>query len=97
MQGVIISQVARRYDVNANLLFKCHHDPLFCSAAQFDPYEFTVLPVEVSGTLPVVALERTCSEVHGKIKIVMANEYQLEITGDYDIDKIVCLACGLAT
>ena len=95
--GISVSQVARRYDVNANLVFKWLHDPRFCSAAQPDPDELTFLPVEVSGSLPGVAPERTCSEDLGKIKIGMANGYQLEISGDYDVEKIVRLARGLAT
>ena len=37
----------------------------------------------------MVALERTSSEVQGTIKIGMANGYQLEISRDYDVDKIV--------
>ena len=87
--GISVYQAARRYDVNVNLVFKWLHDPRFCSAAQLDPYELTFVPVEVSGTLPVVASERTSSEVQGTIKIGMANGYQLEISGDYDVDKIV--------
>jgi len=95
--GVSVSRVARRYDVNANLIFKWLRDPRFCSTDQPDPIEPTFLSVEVSGTLPVVAPERACSEVPYKIKIVLANGHHLELSGDYDVDTIVHLARGLAT
>ncbi len=95
--GVSVSQVARRYDVNANLIFKWLRDPRFCSTDQPNPDGPSFLPVEVSGTLPVVAPERACSEVPGKIKIALANGHQLEISGDYDVTVIVRLARGLLT
>lgn len=95
--GVSVSQVARRYDVNAKLIFKWLRDPRFCSADQSGPVEPTFLPVEVSGAMPVVAPERVCSEVPYKIKIVLASGHHLELSGEYDVDIIVCLARGLAT
>jgi transposase len=97
VSGISVSQVARRYDVNANLIFKWLRDPRFCLADQPDPIEPTFLPVKVSGTLPVVTPERVQSAVPDKIKIALANGHHLEISGDYDVDAIVRLARGLAT
>ncbi len=44
--GVSVSQVARRYDVNANLLFKWLRDPRFTAATVEEPAA-SFLPVEV--------------------------------------------------
>ena len=50
--GVSVSQVARRYDVNANMVFKWLRDPRF-NALEGAAASF--LPVEViSGTVPPV-------------------------------------------
>ena len=46
--GVSVSQVARRYDVNANLVFKWVRDPRFCGTNDIVPITPTFLPVEVS-------------------------------------------------
>jgi transposase len=52
--GVSVSQVARRYDVNTNLIFIWLRDPRFCSTGQADPDEPKFLPVEVSGTVDLM-------------------------------------------
>ncbi len=49
--GVSVSQVARRYDVNANLVFKSLRDPRFKAAEGEDPAA-TFLPVEVVAAPP---------------------------------------------
>lgn len=95
--GISVSQVARRYDVNANLVFKWVRDPRFCPTVSSEPIEPTFLPVEVSQSAPLLAPERTCSEVPGTIKISLANGHCLEISGDYYPDVVVRLARGLAT
>ena len=46
MPGVSVSQVARRYDINANLVFKWRCDPRFQAAADEDALA-SFLPVEV--------------------------------------------------
>jgi hypothetical protein len=43
--GVSVSQVARRYDVNANLVFAWLRDPRFADAAASDVARF--LPVDI--------------------------------------------------
>lgn len=94
--GTSVLQVARRYDVNANLVYKWVRDPRFCAAPNVVPADMTFLPVEVSRNIPLVAPERFCSEGPGTIKVSLANGHQLEIGGDYDPDVVMRLALGLA-
>ena len=94
--GVSVSQVARRYDVNANLVFKWSHDPRFCGPNDRVPVAPTFLPVEVSQNTSLPEAERICSGRPGKINIDLANGTHLEISGDYDLDVILRLAHGLA-
>ncbi len=91
--GTSVSEVARRYDVNANLVFKWLRDPRFNVGAD-DP---VFLPVEVSIDAPSIEPEPACPEVQGKIAISLANGHRLDISGDFDPDAIVCLARGLST
>ena len=51
--GVSVSQVARRYDVNANLVFKWLRDPRFNRPAEDGPAG-PFLPVEVIGSQAVI-------------------------------------------
>ncbi|MBT4083773.1 MAG: transposase [Gammaproteobacteria bacterium] len=95
--GVSVSQVARRYDVNANLVFTWGRDPRFCGTNDIVPVDPTFLPVEVSPNTSLSEPERTCSERLGKVKIGLANGNHLEISGHYDLDVILRLAHGLAT
>jgi len=96
MPGVSVSQVARRYDVNANLVFKWVRDPRFCGTNDIVPVGPTFLPVKVSQNTSLSEPERICSEGLGKVKIGLANGNHLEISGDYDLDVILRLARGLA-
>ena len=95
--GVSVSQVARRYDVNANLVFTWGRDPRFCGANDIVPVAPTFLPVEVSQNTPLSEPKLICSGGLGKVKIGLANGNHLEISGDYDLDVILRLAQGLAT
>ncbi len=68
--GVSVSRVARRYDVNANLVFKWLRDPRFRPAdedmAQFLPVEVLSEPVA-----PIIKPEIS----NGKIEIELSNGY----------------------
>ena len=94
--GVSVPQVAHRYDVNANLIFKWVRDPRYCHDVDNESEALSFLPVEVSqNTLPVEAVQ-DCSEVPGLIKISLANGHRLEISGDFDSDTVVRLVRGLS-
>ncbi|PCI39963.1 MAG: hypothetical protein COB46_07655 [Rhodospirillaceae bacterium] len=64
--GVSVSQVARRYDVNANLVFKWSRDPRFCGPNDSVPVAPAFLPVEVSQNTPRPEPERICSGEAGQ-------------------------------
>ena len=85
--GVSVSQVARRYDVNANLVFKWLRDPRFGGVAQGSRF----LPVEFSPP----DLEQGRCEPAGKIGISLANGHRLEIVGGFDPACVVRLVRGL--
>lgn len=70
---VSVSQVARRYDVNANLVFKWLHDP------RFQPSEedaVTFLPVEILPEPAARAATPVASD--GQIEITLPNGYRVK-------------------
>ena len=93
--GVSVSQVARRYDVNANLVFKWLRDPRFASdeAATEDAARF--LPVEIvreSGDE-----RRAVARAENRIEIALAGGHSLRISGGYDPDALARLIRGLTS
>ncbi len=89
--GVSVSRVARRYDVNANLVFKWLRDPRF-SPADEDVAEF--LPVEV---LPEPVAPIIESEIStGKIEIQLSNGHRLIVSGAFDPVAVARLLRGLS-
>jgi transposase len=94
--GVSVPQVARRYDVNANLIFKWVRDPRYCSAVDHEPENMNFLPVEVQqNSLPVESVQKR-PDAPGSIKISLASGHHLEISGIFDTDTIVRLVRGLS-
>lgn len=95
--GDSVSQVARRHDVNANLVFKWLRDPRFRPTAVED-CAASFLPVEVVGapsatdppTLEGQALD-------GKIEITLSNGHRLTLSGGFDPDLVVGLVRGLSS
>jgi transposase len=102
--GVSVSQVARRYDVNANLVFTWLRDARFASAdaapevAGAEPSDF--LPVEIitparsSDAAP--AIEPTLGTAPGTIQIDIAGGHRLRISGAYDPEALARLIRGLS-
>ena len=107
--GVSVAQVARRYAVNANLIFKWLRD------ARYAPSEVEVavgsesagepaspvrfLPVELVGVpgSPDAATSGTAGVIEaGVIKIELASGHRLRITGTYDPDALARLLRGLS-
>ena len=94
--GVSVPQVAQRYDVNANMIFKWVRDPRYGSTIDNEPEATNFLPVEVSqNSLPIETVG-DCSEVPGLIKISLANGHLMEIIGTFDADNVARLARGLS-
>jgi len=82
--GVSVPQVAQRYDVNANMIFKWVRDPRYGSTIDNEPEAVNFLPVEVTPKLPTTEPVLECSEVPGLIKISLANGPLMEISGTFD-------------
>jgi len=93
--GTSVPQVAHRYDVNANLIFKWVRDPRYCCGVDSEPKVSNFLPVEVTPNLLTVEPVRECAEGSGLIKISLANGHHMEISGKFDSDAVVRLARGL--
>jgi transposase len=91
--GISVSQVARRYDVNANLVFNWLRDPRFApdDAAE---NEARFLPVEIVGKTGVERSAAPCAE--NRIEIELAGGYSLRISGAYDLDALARLIRGLS-
>ena len=105
--GVSVSQVARRYDVNANLVFKWLRDPRFNPPPE-EGLKASFLPVEVTGSqavinspvmdVPVVEAPVIGSEAPGStVEIVLPTGHRINVSGAYDPDALCRLVRGLAS
>jgi transposase len=88
--GVSVSQVARRYDVNANLVFAWLRDPRFADADAADVARF--LPVEIVAEVKApVAMPAAVNH----IEIELAGGHRMRISGGYDPEALARLIRGL--
>ncbi len=85
--GVSVSQVARRYDVNANQVFNWLKDPQF-TASQNEEDAVQFLPVEVAGPVQLPPVS-TCER--GETQIKLSNGLRVKIVGSYDPDALAAL------
>ncbi len=93
--GVSVAQVARRYSVNANLIFKWLRDPRYApdpAAVPSPAVEPRFLPVEIvaeakSAPAPPV--------VENHIEIELAGGHRMRISGGYDPEALARLIRGL--
>jgi len=94
--GVSVAQVARRYAVNANLIFKWLRDPRFAPdpASALPPSEEArFLPVEI------VAEPRSTAAApaaDNRIEIELAGGHRMRISGGYDPEALARLIRGLS-
>lgn len=94
--GVSVAQVARRYAVNANLIFKWLRDPRFAPdpASALPPSEEArFLPVEIVAD---VKAPPAVPAVGGHIEIELAGGHRMRISGSYDPEAVVRLIRGLS-
>lgn len=89
--GVSVSQVARRYDVNANLVFAWLRDPRFADADAADVARF--LPVEIVAEVKAPVAAPTGMANH--IEIELASGHRMRIGGGYDPEALARLIRGL--
>jgi transposase len=90
--GVSVSQVARRYDVNANQVFNWLKNPSFGSGSE-DNDAARFLPVELVDT---VQPEERPVAAEGKIEVALASGHWLSVTGSYDPAMLACLIRNLS-
>ena len=97
--GVSVAQVARRYALNANLIFKWLRDPRFAPDPYATPTEgFRFLPVEVIEP-PVREDAPSSSDARdpsGTIEIDVAGGHRMRINGRYDPEALARLIRGLS-
>ena len=90
ISGVPVSQVARRYDVNANQVFTWRRDPRLRPATEQEP-EPSFLPVEVvASAVP----ERAAAQ--STIEIALCTGHRVSVTGAFDVEALCRLVQGLA-
>ena len=87
--GVSVSRVARRYDVNANLVFTWRRDPRFAPAEQDFP-QASFLPVEIVEQVEPEPFVPEPSET--TIEVTLSNGHRLSIKGAFGVDAIARLA-----
>jgi transposase len=92
LPGVSVSQVARRYDVNANLVFTWLRDPRFADGGGGGEVA-SFLPVEIVRA-PELAAAPTPGD--GRIEIELAGGHRLRIVGSYDPEALARLLRGLS-
>ena len=102
--GISVAQVARRYAMNANLIFKWLKDPRF-QPDDLEIEETAFLPVEISTefeaalpTVPQSMPERdSCVSSGPRIEIVTTGGHRLTVEGDFDGDALARLLKGLVS
>ena len=91
-----MAQVARRYAVNANLIFKWLRDPRYVpdpAAVSLPAVEPRFLPVEIVSEAK--APERATATA-SRIEIELAGGHRMRISGSYDPDALARLIRGLS-
>ena len=99
--GVSVAQVARRYSMNANLIFKWLKDsryapePVADDPPVFLPVEITPPVSEDAPLCPDVPMNAPCRGGPGRIEIALPGGARLTIEGNSDADDLVRLIKGL--
>ena len=94
--GVSVAQVARRYAVNANMVFKWLRDPRY--APEVSPGDApTFLPVEIVDQHRNTILSPVpgSAPLAGSIEIELAVGHRMRISGEYDPEALARLIRGL--
>ena len=93
--GVSVAQVARRYAVNANMVFKWLRDPRYSPEAASVPSlseEVRFLPVDIVAEAKAPAATLAAAS---HIEIELAGGHRMRISGNYDPDALARLIRGL--
>lgn len=94
--GVSVSQVARRYDVNANQVFNWLKEPRFAEAEppKTEPH---FLPVEIIEDGSAEAITPPAGLSTGQLEVEIASGHRLRVSGAYDVDALVALIRRLSS
>jgi len=98
--GVSVAQVARRYAMNANMIFKWLRDPRYAP----DPEMIEDVAADTPCFLPVEIVDRAENDTpapapnaaSSAIEIDIAGGHRLRINGAYDPDALARLIRGLS-
>jgi transposase len=95
--GVWVAQVARRYAVNANMVFKWLRDPRYAPAATASADAPRFLPAEIVGRGRSDEAVMAADPVFGPgtIEIDLAGGHRMRISGNYDPEALARLIHGL--
>ena len=91
--GVSVAQVALRYTVNANLIFKWLRDPKYRPGTGSEQAGLRFLPVEIVRQAPVT---RPIPAADNHIEIELAGGHRMRISGSYDPEALARLIRGLS-
>lgn len=108
--GVSVAQVARRYSMNANLIFKWLKDPRFSPAAGETPDaaedDGVFLPVEISGPTINHRIDDTTMGPAGstsaplqahRVDITLSDGRRVVVEGSTTLSSVIRLVQGLMT
>ena len=95
--GVSVAQVARRYAMNANLIFKWLRDERYTPAVDVEPEADgpVFLPVEIEASASLDPAMTTTPT--GRIEIELSSGHRITAEGGFDVDVLARLLKGLAT
>ncbi len=94
--GVSVALVARRYAMNANMIFKWLKDPRFApNPVEVEEAVFLPVEIEASATLPEPALSAPITGPGGRIEIELAGGHRISAEGGFDPDVLARLLKGL--
>ena len=93
--GVSVAQVARRYSMNANLIFTWLRDERFAPVVEGEP-EPAFLPVEISHDVRAEepSLSKCPSVSSGRLHIELAGGHRVIAEGGFDADALGRLLKG---
>ena len=93
--GVSVAHVARRYAVNANLIFTWLRDPRYAPTAEDGVIEEPLfLPVEIIDDADEQAREQASSDIEepcSRLEIDLAGGHRLRVIGAYDAEALAGL------
>ena len=94
--GVSVSQVARRYDANANLVFSWLRDPRFAPDEAAVEGHTAFLPVEILDESREPRCDVAATAPEGRIELELAGGHRLRIVGSDNPEALARLIRGLA-